>query len=114
MEALRSQDWPGNVRELRNTLERALYLNPDRAAPLLLASLPRSPSSSAGAPTFDPDLSYRENKERADAAFESAYLQWLMQRAGGNVSEAARQANMDRKYLHKLLKKHGVLIGGDV
>jgi transcriptional regulator with GAF, ATPase, and Fis domain len=108
MAALGAHDWPGNVRELRNVLERALYLNPDRTAPLRLAALPSAPSSSTAAPPFDPALSYGENRERAESAFERAYLEWLLRRAEGNVSEAARQAKMDRKYLHKLLKKHGL------
>ena len=108
MAALAGHDWPGNVRELRNVLERALYMNPDRSTPLLLASLPSAPMSSASSPGFDPSLSYGENRERAESAFEKAYLTWLLERAGGNVSEAARQAKMDRKYLHKLMKKHGL------
>ena len=35
-------------------------------------------------------------------------LDWLLERHDGNVSAAAREAEMDRKYLHKLAKKHGL------
>ena len=42
--------------------------------------------------------SYRENKEQWENEFEKRYLTWLMQRAGGNISRAAREADMDRKY----------------
>ncbi len=108
MDALRGHDWPGNVRELRNVLERALAMSADRSAPLRLPELTSAAGPVRGAPTFDGAQSYGENKERAEAAWEKAYLTWLLARADGNVSEAARQARMDRKYLHKLLKKHGL------
>ena len=38
--------------------------------------------------------------------FEKRYVAWLLDRHDGNVSAAARAADMDRKYLHKLAKKH--------
>ena len=57
---------------------------------------------------FSPDLSFREQKERWTEEFERRYVRWLLDRAEGNISKAARAADMDRKYLHKLLKKYGV------
>jgi DNA-binding NtrC family response regulator len=58
--------------------------------------------------TFAPNLSFREQKERWTEEFERRYVRWLLDRAEGNISKAARGADMDRKYLHKLLKKYGV------
>ena len=112
---LLSHDWPGNVRELRNVLERNFYLS-QGGGPIRFMALPGSmgapPVPAADKPVteeFDARLSYRENKERYAEEFERRYLKWLMERAEHNISRAAREADMDRKYLHKLLKKHRIL-----
>ena len=36
------------------------------------------------------------------------YLITLMRELGGNVTEAARRAGMERETMHRLLKKYGV------
>jgi DNA-binding NtrC family response regulator len=112
--SLLAHDWPGNVRELRNVLERGVYLQPPGAHESgKLVALPTTSDASAPAtaagPEFDAALSYRANKERWEDEFETRYLKWLMQRSQGNISRAAREADMDRKYLHKLLKKHAIV-----
>ncbi len=109
--ALMAHDWPGNVRELRNVLERALALRTDPGT--LVAPLGTQEGfSQASQPTtrfaFEEGISFRAQKERWTDEFESAYLRWLLEGAGGNISKAARAADMDRKYLHKLLKKHDI------
>jgi DNA-binding NtrC family response regulator len=53
-------------------------------------------------------VSFRDTKERWNEIFERRYLSWLLKRAEGNISKAARDADMDRKYLHKLLRKYGI------
>ena len=40
--------------------------------------------------------------------FERRYVKWLLGRHNGNISAAAREAQMDRKYLYDLAKKHGM------
>src|SRR5262249_41051843 len=120
MASLMAHDWPGNIRELRNVLERGAYLSGPPGAggttqPVRLLSLPgqegaAEAQASAAGPAFDAQLSYRDNKERWEHDFEKRYLRWLMERAQGNISRAAREADMDRKYLHKLLKKHSIVV----
>jgi DNA-binding NtrC family response regulator len=113
LDSLLTHDWPGNVRELRNVLERGVYLSPGAGAvdaPVKLVSMPGSSDSDGQTlPSFDANRSYRDNKEQWENEFEKRYLAWLMQRAQGNISRAAREADMDRKYLHKLLKKHAIV-----
>ncbi len=113
LDVLASHDWPGNVRELRNVLERAVYLNRSAGhTSLSLQALPLGPRQSRAEPgelaAFEPGLSYREQRARFEEMFEKRYVQWLLERHENNVSAAAREAEMDRKYLHKLAKKHGL------
>lgn len=110
LSALAEHDWPGNVRELHNAIERAAILaRSSGAAAIRFGDLP-APAllRASGRAEFDESISYREAKSAMEADFELRYVTWLLARHDGNISAAARAADMDRKYLHKLAKKHGV------
>jgi transcriptional regulator with GAF, ATPase, and Fis domain len=107
--ALTAHDWPGNVRELRNVLERAIYLA--RAAgesEVKLVTLPASADRGSDFYSFQAGRSYRDTRTRFESEFERRYVKWLLGRHSGNISAAAREAQMDRKYLYDLAKKHGM------
>ena len=114
LDALVAHDWPGNVRELRNVLERAAYLAratgedvmPFAGAPMA-ASIPKADGDDEAA-SFDASRSYRDTRAEWEARFERRYVGWLLDRHEGNISAAARAADMDRKYLYKLARKHGL------
>src|SRR5262249_40242153 len=59
------------------------------------------------------DLPYGEAKQALLAAFEVRYLADLIERCEGNISRAAREADMDRKHLRDVLRKHGLVAGED-
>ncbi len=117
LDALRAHEWPGNVRELRNVLERAALLaramgrSEIGPSDVPLWSPNRAADRRDGPPPFEPGRSYRETKAAWEAWFERRFVTWLLQRHGGNVSAAARAAEMDRKHLSHLARKHGVPIG---
>jgi DNA-binding NtrC family response regulator len=106
MARLVGHDWPGNVRELRNVVERSAYLSPDGV--IDLHAVEERPEGAVTQLAFDPTLTFREQKERLVEHFEEAYLRWLLGRAAGNISRAAREADMDRKHLHTLLRRYGI------
>jgi len=120
VELLSLHDWPGNVRELRNVIERFLHAvrrgepGARRCATLALGgalpSFERRPPSAEPGP-FEPGASYRDERARFEGDFERRYVSWLLDRHDGNVSAAARGAEMDRKYLDKLARKHGLKEG---
>jgi len=98
--ALRAQAMPGNVRELRRTLEQTL----------MHAYAPRV--SDAIVPAVDDSalgrMPFKDAKEKIVDAFERHYVEQLLDRADGNVSRAADMAGLDRSYLTRLAKKHGL------
>lgn len=57
---------------------------------------------------FDPTKSYQETRAVFETAFERRYVSWLLTRHDGNLSAAAREARMDRKYLYGLARKLGL------
>jgi transcriptional regulator with GAF, ATPase, and Fis domain len=104
---LRGYAWPGNVRELRNVLERVLNLGADLGVPSALAGGP-SPPAPPVSPSAGELAPFKEAKEDLVTAFERDYLVRLMAQCEGNLSRASREAGIDRVYLRKLLKKHGL------
>ena len=111
--ALTAYPWPGNVRELRNAMERAAIFC--HGGPVELAHLPteiRSVSAPAVAPIADgaaadalAGLSFQEAKARVVERFERGFLHAALERAGGNVSAAARDLGMHRQNLQKKLRQ---------
>jgi len=57
---------------------------------------------------MDQQLTYREARDAAIAAFERNYVVDLLARYEGNVSAAARAVHMDRVYLHRMMRRHGI------
>lgn len=106
--ALRSHDWPGNVAELVRVLVRSAGSEGGVERTVAPLGVPAGGGDGGGALEFAERVPFRDQKERWTDEFERRYLTWLLARAEGNVSRAARDADMDRKYLHKLLKKHGL------
>ena len=117
--ALRAHPFPGNVRELANVIEAAVLLATDGV--VRPEHLPLHAPEGEGAPARDdliaaavsaaglrdparPLPSLRE----ARAAFESAYLMAVLERAGGSITQAARQAGRNRTDFYDLLRRHGL------
>jgi two-component system response regulator AtoC len=102
-EALLRERWPGNVRQLKNAMERLAALHPGGVlGPNDLAE--DFPPAQAVASNLSA-LSWKEAREQYLASFELSYAQAFLARCGGNVSAAAREAEVDRKTFYALLNK---------
>jgi DNA-binding NtrC family response regulator len=100
--------WPGNVRELRNVVESALVMGSQT-----MLDGESAPASMRGMHEQEPFAAlygspYKEARRAVLDRFERDYLAALLERTGGNVRQAARDAKMDRSYLTELLKRHGL------
>jgi len=109
-----AHNWRGNVRELQNAIEHvAVIVEPGteiRPEDLQLTSEGESPATANPASLISTLLeeSYHAARDRVIAQFERQYLTWLVNRAGGNMSKAARIAGVDRTTLYRLMERHGL------
>jgi DNA-binding NtrC family response regulator len=121
LQRLTSYCWPGNVRELRNCLNRAHALATRASGKvkfddlvLNLAADEEQPATLGFSfPGVDVPLPYKDAKQRLMAQFESAYVQSLLHRHGGNITQAAKAAGLSRKHLYELLGHLGTSEAGD-
>src|SRR3989441_11194859 len=103
--ALRAHPWRGNVRELQNVIEHAVVLL-GPGSEIQPEDIPFVGDQQRPGPEIVPELPVGPIEERFYAVrerlideFERRYLPWLVQRAGGNMSKAARIAGIDRTTL---------------
>jgi two-component system response regulator GlrR len=98
--------WLGNVRELRNFVERACAFG---ARDALASSQEASEGDAAlegSGVTFDQP--FKDFRECWIDRGEREYVGRLLDRHGRNVALAAEEAGLDRTYLYRLIRKHGL------
>ncbi|MFO0609440.1 MAG: sigma-54 dependent transcriptional regulator [Polyangiales bacterium] len=129
LRALESYEWPGNVRELESAIYVGLgaaagdTLELDglpaelRAVQLTGPALPSAPLPAApppvaplAPPPFAPPpalatLDYTEARRRCIADFERAFVKAVLDAAGGNISQAARLAGLDRSNFRRVQRR---------
>ncbi|MCX7822500.1 MAG: sigma-54 dependent transcriptional regulator [Syntrophobacterales bacterium] len=106
---LLAHSWPGNVRELENTIERGVIM----ATSELITPSDLFPEYNHQAPgplniPTDPtifDLPFKEAKGKLLDEFQLRYLQRLLEKHNGNISQTARECGLKRQHIYRLLKK---------
>ncbi len=102
---LKKYHWPGNVRELRNAIERVHIIVQDRkveAEDLQLKNIAQ------------PDIidiirsvmngPYEAAKRSVLSEFQKIYFKSLLKKNNGNVTQAAREANIPRQSMYRYIK----------
>jgi len=106
LERLRHHTWPGNVRELRNVIERACALSHGGKLEIDEAFDEKTGVAAGGGVNID--LPFKEAKAQLVDNFEREYIRAQLKKHVGNLSAAARAAEVDRKHFRELLRKHGL------
>lgn len=105
-EAMMRYHWPGNIRELQNIIERAAVLSRDdiirlENLPVIFSEL-RKPAHPQDAAAF------KGQRERQVDQIETNLLRRYLKETEGNVTEAARRAEIPRRSFYRLLNRHGL------
>ncbi len=110
--AMRHYRWPGNIREMQNIIERAAVLSMDSI--VRLENLPsvfrEIYEDRAGALPGLRRISFKAEKEAHVGKLERNLILRYLEEAGGNVSKAARMADVPRRTFYRLLEKNGISI----
>jgi len=113
LDRLRAHSWKGNIRELQNVLERAAIFETDEE--LTVRSLPEELRGGGGflpavntsiSDLVDVEMSWKDAVERAEGAVRAAYLRGVLDRYDGNVTQAARHADLDRSNFRRYLRRY--------
>jgi len=103
-----AHDWPGNVRELENKVQQLVVLN--HGSQIRSLDILDDPQQEAD-PFGGPIGTYKEEKRRLLDQFETEFVKRMLERADGNLSEAARLSGLDRKNFWLMAKRHGLREG---
>lgn len=105
---LARHDWPGNVRELRALVQRLLVLDggPEVTLEEAEAALAPTPTRSADGRAHLIDLG--EDLRTARERFERDYLSRQLRLVGGNVSQLAARAGLERTHVYRKLRDLGI------
>jgi transcriptional regulator with PAS, ATPase and Fis domain len=107
---LKDYAWPGNVRELRNTIERALVMNPEAeflTESDLVLHAPESvrpPPPSVLIPRTDEIPSLKSSLDEV----EEKAIREALAKTNGNQSAAARLLGIGRHALIKRIEVYGI------
>ena len=113
MEAICRYPWPGNVRQLRSLCERWVITRHGQR--LELEHLPREilgtrhQSPEATGFTIDETQPLSEVTERVLHQVERSYIQRLLKRHKGHLSDTAEAAGITRRTLYTRMKQYGLV-----
>lgn len=98
IQKMENYSWPGNIRELRNLVERAVILA--QSEEIVSIDIPEGQFETEQ--TLDTTLKEVVNET------ERVYLERLLSKFKGNITETAKHSDVDTRTIHRKLKEYGI------
>ncbi len=109
MQALCDFDWPGNIRQLRNVIEACMamvgedYISRETLDQFI--EVYAGPGDTLTGDQAEPgEVPFNAALDR----FEANLLKGLLKKHGGNIENAAREADMNMATIYRKIKKYGI------
>ncbi len=112
IDILMKQPWPGNIRELENVLIQGILYSKDKTISATDIPFKLSGTDQAAEPLKSKTqlykLSYKQAKEKILYEFNHDYVGAMLSLTDGNVTQAAKQCNLDRQGLQQIMKRFSI------
>ena len=109
LDYLKVREWRGNVRELQNTIKRAVIFSKgsiiDRDA---FEDTTQFGHFTGGVSCETMSMDYKTARNRVLEHFTVNYIRHLLKKTSGNVTHAARMAELERQSIQHLMRKYGI------
>ena len=103
--SLLSYSWPGNMRELRNFAERCVIM---KSGTLSKDDFKEVLGVDTGTQNIDHSIDHIIRLSEHMDLCEKDYLEKVLLKLDGNVTQTANQLDIQRATLHNKIKKHGI------
>ncbi len=111
LQKLVEHNWQGNIRELQNVIRRAVLFCPGpiiETNHLALESRLSVQDSAVGTNEETMIMPYKEAKDVCLDSFTRQYVDTLLRKSRGNVSQAARLSHLTRAALQKIMRRYDI------
>lgn len=107
MQMLLAYSWPGNIRELENVIEQAVVLsNQPMLMPEDLPVEVREGVNCKSSPDVSPDEQSFFSGTPSLEEVKRRYVLYALSRTHGNISQAAKILDIDRRSLYRILERY--------
>ena len=108
LEIFMNRPWEGNVREMENVIMQGILFSPlDEIRPHDVGLIQNTRRGYA-VESFFQHLPYKEAKEHALQQFNAKYINDLLAKSKGNVTQAAKFCGLERQALQQIMRRYEI------